>query len=191
MVKYITEILSDINKNTQEIVKYKDNYAIKTIFAYAFDPSMKMILPEGAPPYKKDAAPLGMSQANFYQQVKKLYIFKREDITKVRREQLFVQLLESLHPTEADVCIAVKDQTLEKMYPNITRKLLEDNGFIPKLEIKVTKKTETKSKGKHLVLNLSDSTTTKESFGTPSKAPVTESQEETTKRPRGRPRKTQ
>lgn len=188
MVKYITEILDEVNKDPSKVSLYKDNYAIKTIFAYAFDPNMKMVLPEGEPPYKKDTAPMGMSQANFYQQVKKLYIYKRTDISNIRREQLFVQMLESLHPTEADVCIAIKDQTLHKKYPNITRKLLEDNGFIGKLE-SVVQETPTKSGGKKLVLNLSDSTNTKDGFGKP--PPNKEVIQEAAKRPRGRPKKIQ
>lgn len=183
MAKYITEILTEINKNPSSISLYKDNYAIKTIMEYSFDPKHKMVLPEGTPPFKQDAAPLGMSQANFYQQVKKFYVFKRTDITSLRREQLFIQMLESLHPSEADICVAIKDQTLTKLYPNISRKLVEDNGFVPKSEKVVLKETPTKS-GKQLVINIDDTATVKETFGTlPS--------QEVTKRPRGRPRKTQ
>lgn len=188
MVKYITEILDEVNNDTSKLSLYRDNYAIKTLFEYAFDPNMKMVLPEGEPPYKKDTAPIGMSQANFYQQVKKLYVYKRTDISNLRREQLFVQLLESLHPTEADVCIAIKDQTLHKKYPNITRKLLEDNGFIGKIET-VVQETPNKSDGKKLVLNISDSAITKDGFD--KQTPDKETIEEATKRPRGRPKKIQ
>lgn len=191
MVKYITEILDEVNNDTSKLSLYKDNYAVKTLLEYSFDPNMKMALPEGEPPFKKDNAPLGMSQANFYQQVKKLYIFRRTDISNLRREQLFVQMLESLHPTEAEVCIAIKDQTLHKKYPNISRKVVEDFGFVKKLDNteSVVQETPTKSGGRNLVINFSDTTTTKDNFG--QKPPVQETLQEAIKRPRGRPKKIQ
>jgi hypothetical protein len=39
--------------------------------------------------------------------------------------------LEGIHPTEAAILIAVKDQKLQKMYPKITWKLASDAGIIP------------------------------------------------------------
>jgi len=49
---------------------------------------------------------------------------------------LFISMLEGCHPSEAEVLIAIKDQTLHKKYPKITRKLVTDAGFIPPLEKK-------------------------------------------------------
>lgn len=186
MAKYITEILEEVNTNPQSIVKYKDNYAIKSIFEYSFDPNLKFILPEGAPPYKKDTAPIGMSQANFYQQVKKLYIFRRTDISNVRREQLFVQLLESLHPSEAEVCIAIKDQNLTSLYPNVTRALVESAGFVKPLSGVVVQELPSKSQGRNLVIGISDSANTRDHFGKGPQQAQTATQE-VVKRGRGRP----
>lgn len=39
------------------------------------------------------------------------------NVPKYRLEMQFVQLLESIHPNEADVLLAVKDKTLQKKYP--------------------------------------------------------------------------
>jgi hypothetical protein len=39
-------------------------------------------------------------------------------------------MLESIHPSEAKVLLAVKDQNLNKLYPKITRQLLVDAGMI-------------------------------------------------------------
>lgn len=129
--KYISEILEEINRDTSSIDKYTDNNAVRMLFQYAFIPEKKFELPEGEPPYKKDAAPIGMSPANFTQEMKKLYVFTKErPLQKVRREQLFVQLLENIHPSEATILIAVKDQCLTKLYKNITVDLLADRGFI-------------------------------------------------------------
>lgn len=130
MAKFITEILNEINEDPKKIDQYKGNAALKILFEYAFDPEKKFILPEGDPPFKADAAPLGMSPGNLYQELRKLYVFCRADLKPVRRETLFIQLLENIHPSEAKMMLAVKDQTLTKMYPKLTPKLLHEAGFI-------------------------------------------------------------
>jgi len=164
MTKYITEILEEINKSPSKIKSYVDNYAIKTLLEYAFDPDKKFLLPEGKPPYKPDAAPLGMSPGNLYQQIKKLYIFGRADVSKLRLEQLFIQMLESIHPTEAELMVAVKDKVLTDLYPNITKELLVEVGI---LNAEMFPQSTDDGKGQKLVLNLSDSVKTEESFGKP------------------------
>lgn len=139
MTKYITEILDEINTNPKSIEKYKGNAALRLIFEHGFLPEKKFALPDGDPPYKKDAAPLGMTPANLYQEVRKLYIFCRTDLTALRKESLFVQLLENLHPLEAELVLAIKDQKLHKKYASITHKMVADAGFIPQPPVKEAK----------------------------------------------------
>jgi len=131
--KYITEILEEANKDIDNLAKYRENAALKFLFQHAFIPEQKFMLPEGEPPFKQEAAPIGMTPANFTQEMKKLYVFtKARDLSKIRREQLFIQLLESIHPSEAKVLLAVKDQKLNKLYKNITADVAADYGFIPR-----------------------------------------------------------
>lgn len=133
MAKYITEILDEINKDPSTLAKYRDYMPLKFIFQHAFIPEQKFDLPEGDPPFKADAAPLGMSPANLIMETKKLYVFtKAKEINKVRKEQLFIQLLENVHPTEAKLLLAVKDQKLNKLYKKVTADLVADYGFIPR-----------------------------------------------------------
>ena len=47
-----------------------------------------------------------------------------DGLTTLRREQLFVQLLEELHPKEAEVLIQVKDKKLK--YRGLTYKLVKE-----------------------------------------------------------------
>jgi len=124
--KLVTEMLAEINDNPATITKYKDNGALRLIFEHAFDPDKKFFLPEGDPPFKEDSAPIGMSPANLHMEAKKLYVFCREDLNKLRRESLFIQLLEGLHPLESKLILAIKDQKLTKMYPKITYKLVSE-----------------------------------------------------------------
>jgi hypothetical protein len=137
--KFIPEMLDEINKDPKTIESYIGNGALTLVFQYAFLPTKKFCLPEGAPPYKQDAAPIGMSSSNLMMELRRLYVFTPErELGKVRREQLFIQLLETLHPSEAALLIAIKDQTLDKLYKNIKVDLLIDNGFLPE-ELRVKK----------------------------------------------------
>ena len=180
MTPYINEILAEINANPALLsAKYGDNAAVRTLLEYAFDPSKKFILPEGDPPFTPDAAPIGLSPSNFYQQIRKLYIFTRADLSANRREQLFIQMLESLHPTEAKVCLLVKDQNLTSAYPNITASLVASAGIVANtvapVEVTATEEAaKPAGKGKNLVVSLQDAVVSSESFGSaPSKKPAT------------------
>jgi hypothetical protein len=133
-MKYLTEVLEEINSDPKTIEKYKNDVALKILFEYAYLPEKKFDLPEGEPPYKPDDAPIGMSPANLRMEMRRLYIFKREDLKLLRREQLFINLLESVHPEEAKLLLAVKEQKLNKLYKKVTRKVVEEAGFIPVLE---------------------------------------------------------
>jgi hypothetical protein len=130
MTKFITELLTEMNNDPKVAAKHKENASLQFLFEFAFNPARKFLLPETDPPYKKDAAPIGMSPANFHMEVKKFYIFTRKDLTQVRRESLFINLLESLHPSESVVLLAVKDQDLSRLYPKLTHKVLYDAGFV-------------------------------------------------------------
>lgn len=132
-MKYITEVLEEINSDPKVIEQYKTDMALKILLEYAFIPENKMDLPPGEPPYKPDAAPIGMSPANLRMEMKKLYVFKRQDLKPIKREQLFIDLLENVHPEEAKLLIAVKDQKLSKLYKKVTRKVVEGAGLIPPL----------------------------------------------------------
>jgi hypothetical protein len=142
--KYITELLDEINKDTTVLVKNKSDNALKLIFSFSFRPEGKFLLPETDPPYKPDAAPIGMSPTNLMQELRRFYVFCRKDLTAVRREGLFIQLLETIHPDEAKLMLHIKNQNLPDLYPNITHKLVADHGFVPQPpepEVKEIKKS--------------------------------------------------
>lgn len=131
MKKYLTEMLKEINEDPKAIENYKNEFLLKVIFAHNFLPNFKFILPEGEPPFKPAAEPLGMTETNLYTEARRLYVFMKPELTPLKRETLFINLLEGIHPEEAKVVIAVKDQKLHKLYPKITHKLVAEAGFIP------------------------------------------------------------
>ena len=146
MFKHIPEILDECNKDITLLEKFRGNAGLKFIFEHAFLPEKKFVLPEGDPPFKPDAAPIGMTPCNFTQETKKLYVFTAaRELKSIRREALFIQLLENIHPSEAKVLLAVKDQKLNKLYKNITAKVAADYGFIT-LPVKQKQDGESTSK---------------------------------------------
>ena len=139
--KHIGEIFEHLEANPQNIQLYKDNGALRTIFEYGFIPEKKFLLPEGRPPFKEDAAPMHMSPTHLLAEIRRFYVFCRDDLKPIKREQMFINLLESVHPAEAKIILAVKDQDIPKQFKKITRKLVEDAGFVPPLP-KKEKKTK-------------------------------------------------
>lgn len=142
MRTYVTVMLDEINADPKVIEKYKADAALKLIFEHAFIPEKKFILPEGEPPFRPAAEPMGMTPTNLFSELRRLYVFCRADLKPIKREGLFISFLEGVHPTEAKMLIAVKDQELHKLYPKITRKLVESAGMIPPLPKKVEKVQE-------------------------------------------------
>ena len=134
-----------------EILRKNTHPALKDILRINFDADVVSVLPEGAPPYQKDDAPEGYSVSSLYKTHKQFkYFFKGpigDQVQAVRREKLFIDALESMHPTESDLLIEAKDRKLK----GITKALV-DEAF-PGLVVKAfkkpaAKKTTTKKKEK-------------------------------------------
>lgn len=117
-------VLEEISKDPTLIeTKYKDNAMLKVILAENFIKENKWVLPEGEPPYTPSPEPETMHPSNLYMEARRLYIFRRADLSPVKRETLFIQMLQSVDPREVKILLAVKDQKLSKLYPKVTRKL--------------------------------------------------------------------
>lgn len=130
MAKFIIEILQELDKDASKASTFVNNKALTTALDFAFDTRKKFILPEGTPPFKPDAAPLGMSPGNLQMETQRFYVFARPDLLPTRREALFIQLLEGIHPTEAELVLAIKEQNLTALYPNLTYDVLKAAGLV-------------------------------------------------------------
>ena len=111
----------------KKILLEHENNPLKELLKYAFHPDIKFLLPEGAPPFKTVGSPNEHNPTYLYNNIRKFYLFVEgghEGLKPLRREQLFVQLLEELHPKEAQVVLQVKDKKLK--YRGLTYKLVKD-----------------------------------------------------------------
>lgn len=98
-----------------EFLRKHDSTALQTVLKYGLDPKIKWALPEGAPPYKECQA-LDI-EGMLYSEARRLYLFVEggnQNLTKLKREMLFINMLESLHPKDAQILIAAKDKKLPK-----------------------------------------------------------------------------
>ena len=93
--------------------------ALKAILIWNFDPTAISIIPEGPVPYKENEVPVGTDHTSLRREWKNLYHFVKggnDSLSAMRRETMFIQMLEGLHPEEAKIICLVKDKDLESKY---------------------------------------------------------------------------
>ena len=121
---FIHEILDLVVKQRSkakkiDILKEYENDALKTIFIWNFDDTVVSVVPEGEVPFKKNEVPIGTDHTSLRREHKNLYHFVRggnDSLSGLRRETMFIQMLEGLHPKEADIVILCKDKRLSEKY---------------------------------------------------------------------------
>jgi hypothetical protein len=75
-------------------------------------------MPPGAPPFKQDVGPIGLTPSHLLRELRILYLFIKggSPVLPRRREQLFQQLLERLHVDEVAIVLALKDGKFPSTY---------------------------------------------------------------------------
>ena len=129
---FVHEIFELVSKQRSkakkvEVLKEQRCDAITALLIWNFDDSVISLLPEGEVPYEKNEVPVGTDHTSLRKEWKNLYHFVKggnDSLSKTRRESMFIQILEGLHPNEADVLCLVKDKKLAAQY-KITRDVVE------------------------------------------------------------------
>jgi Family of unknown function (DUF6433) len=91
-------------------IKRNDSPALRSLVAHIFDPRIKFALPEGNPPYSPSQFD---TQMRLYTEIRKLYIWVEgvgPQMPNVKREKLFIDLLEAVDPEDAKVLLSMKDK---------------------------------------------------------------------------------
>ena len=128
-----------------EALKYYEHDSIKSILIWNFDESVKSLLPEGDVPYgdgeqqqifsgtlsdniAREAAGGesatgqdldGRNKTSLRREWTNLYNFVEggnNNINGMRREVIFINMLQGLHPKEAELLVKVKDKKLTELY---------------------------------------------------------------------------
>lgn len=121
----VSEILDAVSKSRSktkkiELLKEYDSPALRAVLIWNFDDSAKSMLPDGGVPYSPNEAPKGTDHNRLTSEYKNLYHFVKggnDSLAPLRRESMFIQLLERLHAEEAEVICLTKDKRLTDKYP--------------------------------------------------------------------------
>lgn len=102
---------------------------VKALLIWNFDKQIRSAIPEGEVPYKKNEAPINSGgHTRLVHEWRTLYNYVRggnDKLSQMKRETMFIQLLEGLHESEAELLMLVKDKNLQSKY-RITRALVEE-----------------------------------------------------------------
>ena len=130
MKQYVYEVLEEMakqrNKNDKvRVLKENETWALKDIIRGTMDSKIQWNLPEGEPPYTP--APAHAHAANLTQQNKNFKYFLKggsgESLPKYKREQIFIGILEGVHPEDAKLVINMINK---KKIPGISRPVVEE-----------------------------------------------------------------
>jgi hypothetical protein len=130
----VHEIFTRINNAKDKpkkiaVLKQNDSPAMRTLLKAAFDPKIQWDLPEGVPPYFKNEAPAGTEHTSLLSEAKKLYHFivgGNNTITKIKKETMFVQMLEGLQEKDAEVLVAIKEKNLNTTFKGLTSAVVKE-----------------------------------------------------------------
>lgn len=128
----ISTILEEASKRktkkerVQFLRSHHPNKTMLRLLKYTFDPEIKFALPEGDPPYKENDI-IDEDMSGLYQEDRRMYLFiegGNPNLHPIRRETLFIQMLESVNPKEAKLMLAVKNKKLP--YKGITKEVVKE-----------------------------------------------------------------
>lgn len=136
--KFVYEVLALIDKakTKQEkidLLKQHESNALKNVLLGTFDESIEWNLPDGEPAYRP--AEPSSPPSTLHRQLNNLVYFikgnKGDSLIKFKRESMFVRMLESIHPEDAKVVIAMVAKELpvkgltkalvKEAFPNLIR----------------------------------------------------------------------
>jgi len=127
----ILEKIGSAKKKADKIalLKEHDSFGLRTILQGCYNPTIKLQLPEGEPPYEPCEA--HNAPSNLFKKSNQFanFVGKRaKELGTIKRERFFIQLLESIHPEDAKIVLQMKDKKpfkgissalVKEVYPNL------------------------------------------------------------------------
>ena len=90
---------------------------------------LKMDLPEGEPPFRKDTdKPIGYNESSLQLELRRFYVWLEPstNLPKLKKESLFVSMLEGIHWTEAEALCLAKDRKLHTKYKSLKEDIVRE-----------------------------------------------------------------
>ena len=117
------EVLQKVSnaKTKKEKIKLLQEYntnALRMLLIINFDDSVVSLLPPGNVPYTPNEAPEGTEHTILEKEARLLHHFFKggSNVSQVKREQMFVQMLEGLNKGEAEALVLAKDKKIGKRW---------------------------------------------------------------------------
>ena len=117
------EVLQKVSnaKTKKEKIKLLQEYntnALRMLLIINFDDSVVSLLPPGNVPYTPNEAPEGTEHTILEKEARLLHHFFKggSNVSQVKREQMFVQMLEGLNSGEAEALVKAKDKQIGKRW---------------------------------------------------------------------------
>jgi len=102
-----------------KILKQNDTLSLRQILYANFSDKIMFLIPETPAKFKPSVCPLGLADTNLFRETSRLYLFIRgghATLQQLRREQLWVQLLEGVAKEEAVLLEFLKNKKLGDAY---------------------------------------------------------------------------
>ena len=130
----LSEVLKKVhNAKTKSkkvvILKEYDCDSLSMIIKSSFDPAIEWVIPEGEVPYKANEAEEGTEHTVLRRESRKLYHFIKggnDALPLFKKENMFIQMLEGLHISEAELVIAAKDKSLHKVFKGLSDNVVKE-----------------------------------------------------------------
>ena len=132
----VSEILDKVHKaKTKDkkvaILKENDSETLRMVIKSSFDPKIIWCLPSGDVPYKPNEIPINTAgHTKLTVESRKLWHFIQGADTRTpqwKKEQMFVQMLEGLHESEARVICYAKDKSLHQVYKGLSHAVVKES----------------------------------------------------------------
>ena len=130
---FVFEVLELANKQKTvakrvEVLQQYRYPGLVSVLIWNFDEAAVSLLPEGVVPYERNEVPVGTDHTSLRKEYANLYHFVKggnDSLSAIRRETMFIQMLEGLHPEEAKIICLVKDKNLTQTY-NLTQDIIAE-----------------------------------------------------------------
>jgi len=129
----LSEILRKVSnaktkKEKVTLLRKYNSTALRQMLIINFDESIISMMPEGDVPYTPNDAPIGTDHSRLEQEYRGLYRFFKggAKLPSIKRESMFVQLLEGLCAEEAELLVLAKDGRMNENYKRITKAVVSE-----------------------------------------------------------------
>lgn len=131
LVSEILQLVSSAKTKEEKIellIKLKCP-ALMKILVINYNPQIISLLPEGEVPYKPNEVPVGTgAHTSLHTEARRLHYFFKggyDELSQIKREQIFIEMLEGLHKDDAQLLVYAKDKKLQELF-RITENVIKE-----------------------------------------------------------------